>query len=623
MPKIADLTEMTAAQVADDDLLVVVDVSAGTAGTKSVPVSELATKMGVSSGGVGTSTTGQVLTNSSGAVAGRSAPSGSLVGTTDTQIITNKTFPEPRIDSFNSAPHTHTSAAGGGTLTAAAIASGTLGTARLGSGAASAGTYLRGDQAWAVPDGSVSGVFNVMSATYGAVGDGSHDDTSAFQTAAMAAVSAHGKLLIPPPPPGGFYKLTSTILLPTGTPSGQHWLDIDAGGLSYYDIRWRGGNNASVFKMVGWHNAALHNVKVYIDNSQTGVIGFDLDTAAAAGSTGTISFYDCSVNGATGTSNVGWRVGHVSAGGGDLSFINWNNCFFSAEGGSVPANTRGWLIEGANALNLNWFGGGCYYAAKAFTNHSESGATNGTGGGCQYFYGFGTSHCDVDFEQEQNSTMGIFAGRFEHGKRFLNVPSSSGHTVVVVSGAEIDAYNNSSSAVVNFDRPGTLIWDGVRVTGATPATAAFMNLGGFTAIGQLSARAGAFEGSGQFWTNGGGWIEHRENVGLLDGSSQQVGFVPNRAVNAQSASYTAAIKDTNQVVSISNASANTFTLPPNASVPFPLETIIVVYQAGAGQTTVTAGVGVTLRAPSGAATAAQYASAYARKIGTNEWVVSV
>jgi hypothetical protein len=46
---------------------------------------------------------------------------GSVVGTTDTQTLSNKTLTTPTIGSFVNATHTHTSAATAGTLTAAAI----------------------------------------------------------------------------------------------------------------------------------------------------------------------------------------------------------------------------------------------------------------------------------------------------------------------------------------------------------------------------------------------------------------------------------------------------------------------------------------------------------------------
>ena len=46
---------------------------------------------------------------------------GSVVGTTDTQTLTNKTLTTPTIASFANATHGHTAAASGGTLTAGAV----------------------------------------------------------------------------------------------------------------------------------------------------------------------------------------------------------------------------------------------------------------------------------------------------------------------------------------------------------------------------------------------------------------------------------------------------------------------------------------------------------------------
>lgn len=46
---------------------------------------------------------------------------GAVVGTTDTQTLTNKTLTTPTIGSFANATHNHTNAAGGGTLTGGAI----------------------------------------------------------------------------------------------------------------------------------------------------------------------------------------------------------------------------------------------------------------------------------------------------------------------------------------------------------------------------------------------------------------------------------------------------------------------------------------------------------------------
>jgi hypothetical protein len=84
---------------------------------------------------------------------GKALPSGTIVGTTDSQTLSAKTLTTPTIADFTNAGHNHQSAAGGGTLDAAAIGTGTVATARLGSGTANSTTFLRGDQTWAVPGG--------------------------------------------------------------------------------------------------------------------------------------------------------------------------------------------------------------------------------------------------------------------------------------------------------------------------------------------------------------------------------------------------------------------------------------------------------------------------------------
>jgi hypothetical protein len=110
------------------------------------------------------------------------------------------------------------------------------------------------------------------------------------------------------------------------------------------------------------------------------------------------------------------------------------------------------------------------------------------------------------------------------------------------------------------------------------------------------------------------------------GSDYAVGWAdPPSAVGSNSqtgTSYTLVLADAGKVVEMTNSSANTLTIPPNSSVAFPVGTIIEVYQGGAGQTTIAAGSGVTLRAPDGAKLAKQYASASLRKRATNEWVLA-
>ena len=90
--------------------------------------------------------------------------------------------------------------------------------------------------------------------------------------------------------------------------------------------------------------------------------------------------------------------------------------------------------------------------------------------------------------------------------------------------------------------------------------------------------------------------------------------------NAQTASYTLVIDDGGKLVEISNASPNTLTVPPNSSVAFPVGTIIDVLQTGAGQTTVTAGAGVTIDKAIGLKLRARWSACSLIKRATDTWV---
>ena len=92
------------------------------------------------------------------------------------------------------------------------------------------------------------------------------------------------------------------------------------------------------------------------------------------------------------------------------------------------------------------------------------------------------------------------------------------------------------------------------------------------------------------------------------------------AINAQVASYTAVLTDDGKLVTMSNASANNFTVPPNSSVAFGIGTQINIAQLGAGQVTIVAGAGVTINsAGTKLKLKEQYAVATVVKTGTDEW----
>ena len=91
-------------------------------------------------------------------------------------------------------------------------------------------------------------------------------------------------------------------------------------------------------------------------------------------------------------------------------------------------------------------------------------------------------------------------------------------------------------------------------------------------------------------------------------------------INRQTASYTLVLSDADKLVEMNVGSANNLTVPLNSSVAFPTGTQILLAQYGAGQTTVVATSGVTVRSNGGKLKLnVQYSGATLIKIGTDEW----
>ena len=102
--------------------------------------------------------------------------------------------------------------------------------------------------------------------------------------------------------------------------------------------------------------------------------------------------------------------------------------------------------------------------------------------------------------------------------------------------------------------------------------------------------------------------------------------VVTESVNAQTGTtYTTVLTDAKQMVTLSNASAITVTLPPNSSVAYAAGSKIDFIQKGAGQVTFAQGAGVTIRSTGSTATApklrAQYSAATAWYEGSDVWYI--
>lgn len=92
--------------------------------------------------------------------------------------------------------------------------------------------------------------------------------------------------------------------------------------------------------------------------------------------------------------------------------------------------------------------------------------------------------------------------------------------------------------------------------------------------------------------------------------------------NTQTSDYTLALPDSVKEVIMNVAATNTLTVPLNSVVAIPIGSAITIFQYGAGQTTISPSVGVTLRS-TGARYKLyeQYSSAILTKISTDEWLL--
>lgn len=98
-------------------------------------------------------------------------------------------------------------------------------------------------------------------------------------------------------------------------------------------------------------------------------------------------------------------------------------------------------------------------------------------------------------------------------------------------------------------------------------------------------------------------------------------------LNAQTGTtYTFVLDDNrNKLITASNAASQTYTIPLNSSVAFPIGSIINIIAIGAGQVTIQGAGGVTVASTGATSTApklrAQFSAASLIKVGTNSWYV--
>ncbi len=201
-------------------------------------------------------------------------------------------------------------------------------------------------------------------------------------------------------------------------------------------------------------------------------------------------------------------------------------------------------------------------------------------------------------------------------------------TTVKIIGTTISAqasdnsYNDSGSGFVTA---GFAVGDRVNVAGFTGNVANNIFAAVVTALAAGKMTIGGTDGdvivddaAGESVTIT-KWTSRRTSIDDIVGS---ISAGPTPSSSQTGTSYTAVLGDANTYIRFNNASSIAFTIPPNGSVAFPIDTVITVEQVGAGVVTLTPGSGVTLNSRGSLLqTAGQYAVCQLKKVATNTWTV--
>jgi len=111
-------------------------------------------------------------------------------------------------------------------------------------------------------------------------------------------------------------------------------------------------------------------------------------------------------------------------------------------------------------------------------------------------------------------------------------------------------------------------------------------------------------------------------VAFSDGTQTKEGVPSRTPIVQKTDSYTlSSLTERDSLIEMGKATAQTLTVPTNATVAWPVGTSISILQTGAGQVTVAGAVGVTINATPGLKLRAQWSSATLLKRATDTWVL--
>lgn len=503
-----------------------------------------------------------------------------------------------------------------------------------------AGTVLTSDPtqadgvAWK-PSGSAAGTVNVKD--YGAIGDGTNDDTAAL-TSAIAACPAGGRVFLGP----GLYAVSSPLVLPPNiTLEGSHG-----------DTIWYTGGSpipCAIKPTAGFTGTAVIQMFGKADQTPAGTVdhigtrlrrltidGSNLPAGNVrgvmlSGLVREVTLEEVTVRKMTG---AGFWCGVGATSGLYPQSLRLRGCLADNNGnnGYTFSNVPDSTIIDCNALgNTN---AGFYFA----------GFVNGQVGNCraewstqQGFYitsgfwanGQGSGGClFANITTDRSNFNGIYIDATGAGTlQFTNVTLRRDGRNNGTGAGGYAAFNVAATATMPVVVDNLQVYPGVDDNGTGTNSPATGFLTANTAPVMLT--------SGYVWAATTALSTTPvTTVSPAVGTATGLTTAPTRVAPVQAApalrlpsvktaNYTLALADAATVIEMNLAGANTVTIPLNSAVAFPIGTWLEVCQVGAGQTTIAATAGVTIDNPGTALTLkARYSTVSLRKRATDEWVIS-
>ena len=201
-------------------------------------------------------------------------------------------------------------------------------------------------------------------------------------------------------------------------------------------------------------------------------------------------------------------------------------------------------------------------------------------------------------------------------------PSPSAATDLDTSGYEHDiVHTNHSGAIIAVETKLGLTdsnaTSGAILVGTGASTTAWTTSPSINITGNASGTAATVTGAAQTAITSVGTLSALAVTGAITAGS----LVAPLAINAQTGTtYTFVLADAGKMVTSSNGSAQTVTVPPNSSVAFDVGTQIIVQNIGSANATLAQGSGVTINSKdSNKEIDGQYAAATLIKTATDTW----